>query len=162
MIDPCLWEHGQKTVGATFARKGWLLISSQMRVQEDMYVSGSSVQIILTTMRMLIIKSINFWDIMPCSPMSVNRRFGGTYRLHLQGRKNKRQETSKQAGDTPWTTWRYIPEVDILHNHCCGNLKSYMLIILLFSHPHDKHFREEKILPYPHYYFNLSFILYYM
>jgi hypothetical protein len=22
----------------------------------------------------------------PCSPLSVNRRFGGTYRLHLQGR----------------------------------------------------------------------------
>jgi hypothetical protein len=23
---------------------------------------------------------------MPCSPLKVNRRFGGTYRLHLQGR----------------------------------------------------------------------------
>jgi hypothetical protein len=32
-------------------------------------------------------KSIIFWDIMPCSSMSVNRRFRGTYRLHLQGRK---------------------------------------------------------------------------
>jgi hypothetical protein len=30
-----------------------------------------------------------FWDITPCSPLSVNRRFGGTYRFHLQGRKNK-------------------------------------------------------------------------
>jgi hypothetical protein len=28
----------------------------------------------------VIIKSINFWDITPCSPLSVNRRFGGTYR----------------------------------------------------------------------------------
>jgi hypothetical protein len=34
-------------------------------------------------------KSIIFWDITPCSPFSVNRRFGGTYCLHLQGRKNK-------------------------------------------------------------------------
>jgi hypothetical protein len=34
-------------------------------------------------------KSSIFWDITPCSPLSVNRRFGGTYRLHLQGRKNK-------------------------------------------------------------------------
>jgi hypothetical protein len=25
----------------------------------------------------------------PCSPLSVNRRLGGTYRLHLQGRRNK-------------------------------------------------------------------------
>jgi hypothetical protein len=28
-----------------------------------------------------------FWDITPCSPLSVNRRFVGTYRLHLQGRR---------------------------------------------------------------------------
>jgi hypothetical protein len=28
-----------------------------------------------------------FWNITPCSPSSVNRRFGGTYCLHLQGRK---------------------------------------------------------------------------
>jgi hypothetical protein len=26
-----------------------------------------------------------FWDITLCSPLSVNRRFGGTYRLHPQG-----------------------------------------------------------------------------
>jgi hypothetical protein len=24
-----------------------------------------------------------FWDIRPCSPLKVNGRFGGTYRLHL-------------------------------------------------------------------------------
>jgi hypothetical protein len=28
-----------------------------------------------------------FWDIMPCSPLKVNRRFAGTCRLHLQGRR---------------------------------------------------------------------------
>jgi hypothetical protein len=33
-----------------------------------------------------LLKSTIFWDITPCSPLSVNRRFGGTYRLHLQGR----------------------------------------------------------------------------
>jgi hypothetical protein len=27
-----------------------------------------------------------FWDITPCSPLKVNRRFGRTYRLHLQDR----------------------------------------------------------------------------
>jgi hypothetical protein len=31
-------------------------------------------------------KSIIFWDVTPCSPLSFNRRFGGTYRLHLQGK----------------------------------------------------------------------------
>jgi hypothetical protein len=35
------------------------------------------------------------WDIAPCSPY-VNRRFGGTYRLHLKDRKSAEQETSVQ------------------------------------------------------------------
>jgi hypothetical protein len=30
-------------------------------------------------------KSIFFWDMTPCSALSGTRRFGGTYRLHLQG-----------------------------------------------------------------------------
>jgi hypothetical protein len=29
-------------------------------------------------------KSSVFWDITPCSLLKVNRRFGGTCRLHLQ------------------------------------------------------------------------------
>jgi hypothetical protein len=32
-------------------------------------------------------KTTIFWDIMPYSPLRVNRSFGGTYRLHLQGGK---------------------------------------------------------------------------
>jgi hypothetical protein len=35
----------------------------------------------------VVMKSTIFWDITPCSTMSVDRRFGGTYRLHLQGQK---------------------------------------------------------------------------
>jgi hypothetical protein len=37
----------------------------------------------------VVVKSTIFRDITPCSPLSVNRRFEGTYRPHLQGRKNK-------------------------------------------------------------------------
>jgi hypothetical protein len=33
------------------------------------------------------IKSTIFWDITPCSLLSVKRRFGGTYRFHLQDQK---------------------------------------------------------------------------
>jgi outer membrane biogenesis lipoprotein LolB len=43
-------------------------------------------------------KCIIFWDMMPCSLLSCNRRFGGTYRLHLQGRRNhfsKNQQVSR-------------------------------------------------------------------
>jgi hypothetical protein len=36
----------------------------------------------------VVMKSIIFWDMTPCILLSCNRRFGGTYRLHLQGRRN--------------------------------------------------------------------------
>jgi hypothetical protein len=34
-------------------------------------------------------KNAVFWDVAPCRYF-VNRRFGGTYRLHLQGIRNSR------------------------------------------------------------------------
>jgi hypothetical protein len=37
---------------------------------------------VLTT---VVMKSTIFWDITPSSPLKVKRRFGGKYRLHLQG-----------------------------------------------------------------------------
>jgi hypothetical protein len=33
----------------------------------------------------LVMNTYIVWDIMPCSPLKVNRRFGRTCRLHLQG-----------------------------------------------------------------------------
>jgi hypothetical protein len=47
----------------------------------------------------VVMKSTIFWDITPCSPLSVNRRFGGTYRLHLQGRRNQ-HESRWRPGET--------------------------------------------------------------
>jgi hypothetical protein len=38
-------------------------------------------------------KNAVFWDVAPCSPF-VNRRFGGTYRLHMQCRKICERGTS--------------------------------------------------------------------
>jgi hypothetical protein len=32
-------------------------------------------------------KSTIIWDIMSCSPLTINRLLGGTYRLHLHGRR---------------------------------------------------------------------------
>jgi hypothetical protein len=83
----------------------------------------------------MAMKSSVFWDIMPCSSVKVNQRFGGTYRLHLQGQKvsqarNKHEAGSKQSSLTlnmeaiyspkmsvyfHHTTWCYIPE-DITHS----------------------------------------------
>jgi hypothetical protein len=36
---------------------------------------------------LVVMKSSVFWNITPYSPLKVSRRFGGTYRFHLQGQK---------------------------------------------------------------------------
>jgi hypothetical protein len=51
----------------------------------------------------VVMKSIIFWDITLCSPLSVDWRFGGTYRLHHQGRKiswarNQRESRWQEGG----------------------------------------------------------------
>jgi hypothetical protein len=43
-----------------------------------------------------ILKSIFFWDMTPCSALSGTRRFGGTYRLHLQGRRLVQQSSEQE------------------------------------------------------------------
>jgi hypothetical protein len=39
-----------------------------------------------------------FWDMTPCSPLKVNRRFRGTCRLHLQGRRISQERKQLEAG----------------------------------------------------------------
>jgi hypothetical protein len=43
------------------------------------------------------IKTTIFWDITPFSPLKVNRRFGGTNRLHLQGRRINRARNQRES-----------------------------------------------------------------
>jgi hypothetical protein len=42
-------------------------------------------------------KSTIYWDITPCSLLNVNRRFGGTNRLHLQGGKISRARNQRES-----------------------------------------------------------------
>jgi hypothetical protein len=42
-------------------------------------------------------KSTIIWDITPCSPLKVNRRFEWTYPLHLQGRKISRARNKRES-----------------------------------------------------------------
>jgi hypothetical protein len=55
---------------------------------------------VLTT---VVMKTAVFWDITPCSPLKVNRRFGETNRLHLQGRicraRNQRESMLQDGGN---------------------------------------------------------------
>jgi hypothetical protein len=45
----------------------------------------------------VVMKSTILWDITPCSSLRVKRRFGGTYRLHLQGRKISRRRNQRES-----------------------------------------------------------------
>jgi hypothetical protein len=44
------------------------------------------------------LKSSIFWDITACSPLKVNLRFGGTCRLHRQGRRIIQARKQREAG----------------------------------------------------------------
>jgi hypothetical protein len=43
-------------------------------------------------------KTSVFWDITPCNPLKVGRRFGGTCRLHHQGRRISQARNQHEAG----------------------------------------------------------------
>jgi hypothetical protein len=49
----------------------------------------------------VVMKNTIFWGMTPCSPLSANRRFGRTYRFHLQGQRisqaRNRRESMWQA-----------------------------------------------------------------
>jgi succinylglutamate desuccinylase len=76
-----------------------------------------------------------FWDIAPCSRY-MNRRFGGTYHLHLQGRKSAEKETSEGrwlGRITPKHRFIYrlhgaiSQKMANFRNYRFKNLKSYLL-----------------------------------
>jgi hypothetical protein len=103
-------------------------------------------------------KSSVFWDITRCIPFKANRRFGGTCRPHLQGRRISRARnlwlcsklafalvccssyystlkmkvtcSSETSVDVQRTTRNYIPEYRTLLNHRFKNLKSLQFSIL--------------------------------
>jgi hypothetical protein len=111
----------------------------------------------------VVMKSIIFWDMTPCSPLSFNQRSGGTYRLYLQRRKNRFSNvgfevftavvmkssaepiylalkmeaifSSETSVDTQRTTRRYIPEDNTLHNYRCENLRSCTICHLFSCSP---------------------------
>jgi hypothetical protein len=87
-----------------------------------------------------------FWDVAPCRYF-VNRRFGGTYGLHLQGisylltlvhrswiSSTLKMEEIRSSETSVHTisTRHHIPEDGILHSHRRENLKSHIVTVLFF------------------------------
>jgi hypothetical protein len=105
----------------------------------------------------VVVKSTIFWVIALCTPLKVNRRFGGTYRLHLQGGRISQARNhlcfppafilvscfayfstlkmeatcaSETSVDFQRTTRRYIPEDSTLQVWLCW-IRSCMNLITL-------------------------------
>jgi hypothetical protein len=77
-----------------------------------------------------------FWDIMPCSPLKVNRRFGGIcglrrqcYSSYSSTLKMEATFSSETSVDFQLTTQRYRT----LHNHRSEDLKSYTMLHIIHS-----------------------------
>jgi hypothetical protein len=66
-----------------------------------------------------------FWDI----ATYVNRRFGGTYRFQLQGRKSAGTRNLPVAGVHIRTARHCIPGDVNNRNYRCENLQSYIVIV---------------------------------
>jgi hypothetical protein len=93
-----------------------------------------------------------FWNKLVCSPLKVNLHFGGKCRLHLQGWRisRARNQCESRAELSCWflaqlilrpRRWKQLfplkrrltfnglhSEDTALHNHHCGNLKSYIRV----------------------------------
>jgi hypothetical protein len=72
-------------------------------------------------------KSIIFWDVTPCSLLSCNRCFGGTYRLHLQVEEN----ISWYYFLRPWRWRRYVPPKRLLQLNRLHGVTSQKMILFI-------------------------------
>jgi hypothetical protein len=79
-----VWEDGGKVNSAkAYTRND----ESSRSIFNGCYIIKlNSVALVCERTNVKIMESTNFWDMTPCSPLKVNRRFGGTCCLHLQGR----------------------------------------------------------------------------
>jgi hypothetical protein len=99
--------------------------------------------------------------VMKSSPLKVNRSFGGTYRLHLHGRRIRYQNGSRWQAepaftlascsaysstlkmgaicssellvDFQWATRHYIPEDNTLHDVCSFSKDFFLNIVFIIS-----------------------------
>jgi hypothetical protein len=77
------------------------------------YVSKIRLYVGFEVLTALVMESPVLWCITR-SPLKVNRRIGETFHPHLQGIRNPRVIRSSETSVNKISTWRHIPEDDIL------------------------------------------------
>jgi hypothetical protein len=94
----------------------------------------------------VVMKRTVFWDITTCNPLKVNRRFGGTYRLYVQGRRIRRARNLLSRRYfaplilRPWRWRRYDPPkcrltFNGLHGVISQTIVLYYNLIFFFRKP---------------------------
>jgi hypothetical protein len=83
-------------------------------------------------------RSTIFWDITPCSPLKANRRFGGTYSLHLQARMSRARFQRKNSTCLhltrlirPWRWRRYAPPERRLNSNGLHGVISQRIVLFI-------------------------------
>jgi hypothetical protein len=71
-------------------------INSHISLELKYSVQFSRVSALIPTN--VSIKSSVFWDIMPCSPFKVDRRFGGICHFHLHCQRKNEARNQREAG----------------------------------------------------------------
>jgi hypothetical protein len=119
----------------------WAIIPSSRQIHNVKHHST----VALSFLKKYTVKSAIFWDVKSRSPLKVKRRFGGIYRLHLQGRSIRLTRSQQLAicFNAGFLRGLLIPKdgggmflrnVGLLStdytglypsNHRCENLKSY-------------------------------------
>jgi hypothetical protein len=99
----------------------------------------------------VVMKSIVFWDMTPCSPLSFNRRFGGTYHLYLQGRRNKfskNQQASRWQATRPlYSTNHKDPKTEEYFGKDEMNMSSQKRLGCLYHGVKEKPEKKSKAIP---------------
>jgi hypothetical protein len=96
-----------------------------------------------------------FWDVLPCSKIDVDQRFGGACCLHRQGDESsliplmmEAARTSETSVDIYLTTRQYIPEGSKLHNRRRENLKSHrdIFCLLRITNLHHRGHKSQSLI----------------
>jgi hypothetical protein len=101
-VDLWICVAAQQHYISVCAATAWVMITIQAAytyIKQTIHTSHTNIAFVFPK-HQLTMKNIIFWDMKPRSLLSCNRRFGGTYRLHLQGRRNNFSK-NKQAGGLP-------------------------------------------------------------
>jgi hypothetical protein len=72
--------------------------ASQMTRPPQITCTTRVVQVGLEIPTAVLMKRFIFWNIMPCSPLKINGRFGETCRLHIQDQRISQARNQNEAG----------------------------------------------------------------